>query len=131
MDNREHFVNDLLFYTRKGEQKWVLLSSLPKEKRLPIPPNLDKYPAYVTFSGENDIFTYCILETTSDKKHYLFITYLHGNVAFILQQSELANPYTLKALFDSAAKKSTEDLLRDMQKSLEDAGYTVHPPKKQ
>ena len=85
----------------------------------------------MTFSGENDIFTYCILETTSDKKHYLFITYLHGNVAFILQQSELANPYTLKALFDSAAKKTTEDLLRDMQKSLEDAGYTVHPPKKQ
>ena len=131
MDTREQFVSDLLYYTRKGETIWVPLSSLPKEKRLPIPPNLDIFPAYVSFSGENDIFTYCIIETASDKKYYVFITYLKGNVAFILQQSELSNPYTLKALFDAAAKKTTEDMLREMKKSLEQAGYTVTPPLKE
>lgn len=44
----------------------------------------------------------------------------------------MSNEETVQGIiFDSAAKKSTADLLRDMQKSLEDAGYTVHPPKKQ
>ena len=129
MDNREHFVNDLLFYTRKGEQKWVPLSSLPKDKRLPIPPNLDKYPAYVTFSGDKDKFTFGIFETIPNKKNYFFIAYVNGAPSFVLQQSELENPYTLKALFDAAAKKTLKDMLQEMKATLEAAGFSVSKPK--
>lgn len=129
MDNREHFVNDLLLYTRKGETTWVPLASLSKEKRQHIPHDLDRFPAYVTFSGDKDKFTFGIFETTSNKKNYFFIAYVNGAPSFVLQQSELANPYTLKALFDAAAKKTLKDMLQEMKTTLEAAGFSVSKPK--
>lgn len=131
MDNREHFVNDLLAYTRKGETMWVTLASLSEEKRQHIPHDLDRFPAYVTFSGDNDRFTFGIFETTPDRKNYFFIAYTNGVPSFVLQQSELSNPYTLKALYDAAAKKTINDMLQEMKATLEAAGFSVSPPKTQ
>lgn len=116
MDNRERFVNSLLYQTRNGNMTWSRVEESPERDSLPIVENLQGLMAYFAHSGENNIFTYYIVKCRDAS--LVFVCCIGQTVAFTLIAKEMDNPVLLKALFDTAAAPYIQKKISQMLKSL-------------